>query len=356
MIKASFIVTCSLFGAGPSGLFTALNAGRAGQSVILADEDFQMGGRLLSDLIEIDQASPLEWISKTLAELESLPNVRLLPRTTIYGIYDHGIYGGLETKTDEIGKAGARQILWRIYAKHSLLAAGATERPIAFANNDRPGIMLASAVRTYQNRYRINFENLALLTNNDDGLSTHNDLLIDTRNEQHVIDTKGRKGLKFVTLNTGETHNINTLAVSGGWNPNVHLTCHKRGRPVWNEGLACFVPDTKNLPKDMSVIGAANGIFSTHGAYHSASQTCKNLDIKSYSLPVAEDTPVNVKALWHINGKKRAWVDFQNDVTAKDITLAHQEGFSSVEHVKSCLLYTSPSPRDRQKSRMPSSA
>ena len=82
--------------------------------------------------------------------------------------------------------------------------------------------MLASAVRTYQNRYRINFENLALLTNNDDGLSTHNDLLIDTRNEQHVIDTKGRKGLKFVTLNTGETHNINTLAVSGGWNPNVH--------------------------------------------------------------------------------------------------------------------------------------
>ena len=128
--------------------FTALNAGRAGQSVILADEDFQMGGRLLSDLIEIDQASPLEWISKTLTELESLPNVRLLPRTTIYGVYDHGIYGGLETKTDEIGKTGARQILWRIYAKHSVLAAGATERPIAFANNDRPGIMLASAVRT----------------------------------------------------------------------------------------------------------------------------------------------------------------------------------------------------------------
>jgi len=323
-----------IIGSGPSGLFAALNAGRAGQSVILADEDFQMGGRLLSDLTEIDRASPLEWISKTLAELESLPNVRLLPRTTIYGVYDHGIYGGLETKTDEIGKAGARQILWRIYAKHSVLAAGATERPIAFANNDRPGIMLASAVRTYQNRYRINFENLALLTNNDDSLSTQNDLLIDTRNEQHVIDTKGRKGLKFVTLNTGETHNINTLAVSGGWNPNVHLTCHKRGRPVWNEGLACFVPDPKNLPKDMSVIGAANGIFSTHGAFHSASQTCKNLDIKSYSLPATEDRPVNVKALWHIDGKKRAWVDFQNDVTAKDISLAHQEGFSSVEHVK----------------------
>jgi sarcosine oxidase subunit alpha len=119
-----------IIGAGPAGLLTALNAGRSGANVILADEDFRMGGRLLSEDYEINGSGAAEWLSQTLTELASLPNVRLMPRTSIYGVYDHGIYGGLETLTDRIGTGGVKQILWRIYAAQSVLAAGATERPM----------------------------------------------------------------------------------------------------------------------------------------------------------------------------------------------------------------------------------
>lgn len=323
-----------IIGAGPAGLLTALNLGRAGKRVILADEDFQMGGRLLSEKYEINSDIGLNWVIDTLSELMTLPTVRLLLRTTIYGVFDHGIYGGLETRTDMIGEAGPRQILWKINAKHAVLAAGATERPIAFGNNDRPGVMLASAVRTYKNRFGIDLENTALFTNNDNGLLTEASHIIDTRNGQHITDVKGRTGVKSVTLNTGETIKTNHIAMSGGWNPNVHLTCHKRARPVWNDTLSCFVPDTKTLATDMTVIGAASGTFSTHGSFEEANTVSQKLGAKTTAVPKAEDAPMNVKALWHVKGKKRAWVDFQNDVTAKDILLAHQEGFSSVEHVK----------------------
>ncbi len=323
-----------IIGAGPAGLQTALNLGLAGHNIILADDDFRMGGRLLSEDYEINLAPALNWVNETIQTLESLPNVRLMSRTSIYGVYDHGIYGGLETTTDEIGSSKPRHILWRIYAKSSILAAGATERPIAFANNDRPGVMLASAVRSYKNRFDIDLENTALLTNNDDGLQTDAAHIFDTRNGSYVTDVGGRKGVRSLTLNTGEKIAANHLAVSGGWNPNVHLTCHKRARPKWDETLRCFVPDPKTLPSDMSVIGAANGQFSTHAAFKDANDVTEKLGAKPSSLPQTEDAPINVSAFWHVKGKKRAWVDFQNDVTAKDITLAHQEGFSSVEHVK----------------------
>ena len=324
-----------IIGAGPAGLLTALNAGRSGANVILADEDFRMGGRLLSERFEINGSCASDWLLQTLAELENLPNVRLMPRTSIYGVYDHGIYGGLETLTDRIGTGGVKQILWRIYAAQSVLAAGATERPITFANNDRPGVMLASAVRSYVNRFDVKTgKNIALLTNNDDGLCTDASYIIDTRKGQHIVDVGGRKSVKSITLNTGEKIQVDGVAISGGWNPNVHLTCHKRGRPKWNEALSCFVPDKANLPIDMHVIGSANGTFSTHGVLEDANTTSKALGYKISDVPQAEDTPVNLSPFWFVKGKKRAWVDFQNDVTVKDITLAHQEGISSVEHVK----------------------
>ncbi len=323
-----------VIGGGPAGLLTALNLGRAGKRVILADEDFVMGGRLLSETYEINSASSVNWAAQTVAELKTLPNVRLMPRTSIYGVYDHGVYGGLETKTDKISERGPRQILWRVYAKHAVLAAGATERPIAFANNDRPGVMLASAIRTYKNRFGIDLQNTALLTNNDNGLMTNAEHIIDTRNNQYIVDVTGRKGVRTVKLNNGETLKAKHIAVSGGWNPNVHLTCHKRGRPIWNEALACFMPDTHTLPQDLSVIGAANGAFSTYGAFIEANAVSVKLGAKAAHLPIAEDAPINITPFWHVKGRKRAWVDFQNDVTAKDIILAHQEGFSSVEHVK----------------------
>ncbi|MEP3891460.1 MAG: 2Fe-2S iron-sulfur cluster-binding protein [Hellea sp.] len=324
-----------IIGAGPAGLLTALNAGRAGADVILADEDFRMGGRLLSESFQINDSDGTAWLAQTLTELYALPNVRLMPRTSIYGVYDHGIYGGLETLTDRIGVKGVRQILWRIYAAQSVLAAGATERPIAFANNDRPGIMLAGAVRSYANRFDVKTgENIALLTNNDDGLRTGAAHIIDTRKGQHIVDAAGRKGVTSITLNTGEKIKVDGVAMSGGWNPNVHLTCHKRGRPKWNEALSCFVPDANTLPSDMRVIGSANGSFSLQAVFDEANKASQDLGYKTEASPQSEDAPLNLTPFWFVKSKTRGWVDFQNDVTVKDITLAHQEGFSSVEHVK----------------------
>jgi len=324
-----------VIGGGPAGLMAALSAGRAGKRVILANDDFSLGGRLLSDPIEINGAPAIDWVRKTEDELRSLDNVRILERTTVYGVYDHGIFGALETKTDEIGAPGARMVLWRIYAKNSVLAAGATERPIAFANNDRPGIMLASAVRTYQNRFGITCgDNTALFFNNNNALSTISDVQIDTRNEQWVTNTRGRKSLSAIFLNDGRSIETDCLAISGGWNPNVHLTCYKRGRPKWDETKACFIPDTATLPENMLVAGAANGDFNITDVFRSAARACTALNVVCEDTPETMAPDYEISPFWQVKGKKRAWVDFQNDVTTKDITLAHQEGFSSVEHVK----------------------
>ena len=135
-------------GAGPAGLSAALTAGRAGARVILADEDFAIGGRLLSETHAINDDPGHVWAAEAAAELESMPNVRVMSRTTVYGVYDHGVHGALERRTDHLSSSGGkpRQVLWRIYTKRSILATGATERSIAFENNDRPGSAEAVAV------------------------------------------------------------------------------------------------------------------------------------------------------------------------------------------------------------------
>ncbi len=353
-----------IIGGGPAGLAAALTAGRAGCDVILADEDFRMGGRLSSETFSLGDDSGADWAAGVIAELESLPNVRVMSRTTVIGAFDHGIYGAVERVSDHVHTPDAgkpRQILWRIYTKRTVLAAGATERPIAFENNDRPGIMLASALRTYANRFSVTADKrVAIFTNNDDGHRTAADLhakgikiaaVVDVRPdapktydyevlEGQVVDTRGRLGLTFVELKlaNGSTRMLECggLGVSGGWNPNVHLTCHQRGRPVWNEALAAFVPG-EHLPAGMTVAGAAAGDMSTAGALRSGAQAAKlaidlNGDIPD--LPQAEDAPVNVKPFWYVEGCSRAWLDQQNDVTVKDVKLSHQEGFRSVEHLK----------------------
>ncbi|WP_170544609.1 sarcosine oxidase subunit alpha family protein [Ruegeria arenilitoris] len=354
-----------IIGAGPAGLMAALTAGRAGADVILADEDFALGGRLNSETFTVGDHSASDWATQAVAELSSMPNVCLMPRTTVIGAFDHGIYGAVERTGDHLAtlpEGKPRQILWRIYTQKALLCAGATERPIAFENNDRPGIMMASALRTYANRFAVTAsQRVAIFTNNDDGHRTAADLhakgvriaaVVDVREDApssydyevlkgaQVTNTKGRHGLSFVevSLPDGSTRTLDcgALGVSGGWNPNVHLTCHQRGRPVWNEALAAFVPGGE-LPVGMSVAGAANGIMSTYGALQSGAEgAAKALDLTDAlpDLPEAEDAPIAQTPFWYVQGCKRAWVDQQNDVTVKDVKLSYQEGFRSVEHLK----------------------
>jgi hypothetical protein len=250
-------------------------------------------------------------------------------------------------------------------AKRAVLAAGAIERPIAFANNDRPGVMLASAVRAYVNRWAVApGRKVAVFTATDDGWRTAQDLaaagvtvtaLVDARprvsppegpwrvfTDAAVVDTRGRLGLKAVDVRDGTGTRMveaDCLAVAGGWNPTVHLSCHLGGRPVWDAGLAAFVPREGAVP-GMAAVGAAAGAFTTHGALAQgaarAAEALGEIGIAAAeaALPEAEDAPVRAAAVWHVEGKGRAWVDFQNDVTVKDIALAHRENFRSVEHMK----------------------
>ena len=358
-----------VIGAGPAGLVAALTAGRAGLRVILADEDFRLGGRLNAETLAVGDQSGADWASAMAAELASLPNVRLMPRTTVFGAFDHGIYGAVERVADHLPVPAAgqpRQTAWRIYARRAILAGGATERPIPFENNDRPGIMMAGALRAYANRWGVAVgKRAAIFTNNDDGLRSAIDLqakgvevvaVIDTREGgallpgirhlqgAEVIDSRGRLGLTEITVRSKqgatETFRVDALGVSGGWNPNVNMTSHHRSRPVWRADIAAFVPGDDG-PAGLAAVGAAAGHLSTYGALHSgaeaALQAISDLGGKAVKpdLPQAEDAPVAITPHWYVkHGKGRAWIDPQNDVTVKDVKLAHQENFTSVEHLK----------------------
>jgi methylglutamate dehydrogenase subunit C len=342
-----------VIGAGPAGLMAALTAGRAGKRVILADEDFRMGGRLNAETHAVGGVAGADWAAGVVAELASLANVRLLSRTTVIGAFDHGIYSAVERVSDHLAVPAAgkpRQVLWRIYSGRTILCAGATERPIAFENNDRPGIMLAGSLRAYANRWGVAVgHRVAVFTNNDDGLRTAADLtakgvevaaIIDSRTGAEVIDTSGRLGVRSVTVRQAdgrvEVVPVDALGVSGGWNPNVNIHSHHRAKPVWEPLIAAFVlgPDG---PPGLLVAGAAAGAFSTHSALRSGRDAVvAALGLAtSPDLPAAEDGPVRITPLWHVgHGKGRAWIDQQNDVTVKDIKLAAQENFTSVEHMK----------------------
>ncbi|TDE35406.1 sarcosine oxidase subunit alpha family protein [Antarcticimicrobium sediminis] len=355
-----------VIGGGAAGLAAALTAARSGAQVILVDEDFRLGGRLLAESHALNDAPAVGWIAGVEAEFATLPNLRVMRRTTVFGAYDHGIFGAVERVSDHLATPGkrVRQTLWRITTKHSILAAGATERHIPFANNDRPGVMLAGAMRAYANRWAVSAaQRVAIFTNNNDGHRTACDLVakgvdiagvIDTRSDAKslgayplyagavVSNSRGRLGLRKIEVTrNGQTQwlSCGALGVSGGWNPNVHLSSHHRGRPVWSEALQAFVPGIGG-PPGLSVAGAALGQGSTQAALISGAEAARDalvdLGIPATLpvLPHAEDAPQTLQSYWHVPGKPRAWVDFQNDVTVKDITLAHQENMRPVEHLK----------------------
>ena len=380
-------------GGGPAGLAAALAAARAGARVILADEQSEPGGSLLDEPVDgrrIEGRPAGVWLAETLAELAAMDTVRVLSRTTVAAYYDHDYLVLLERVSDHLAPAERpaerpRQRLWKVRARRVVLATGAVERPLVFPDNDRPGILLAGAVRTYLHRYAVApGRRVALFTNNDSAYRTALDLLaagvavagvVDIRPAPDgalptqvrdagvaimagstVVATGGRRrldGLEVMRLSAdgrsvepglAVSLGCDALAVSGGWNPLISLHAQARGRPVFDAATGAFLPGPP-VWSERSV-GACRGSFTLGGALAEglvagadAARLAGHTALRPTKPPiVAEAAETPPRILWRLPGRAgkpgRAFVDYQSDVTDKDLKLALREGYRSIEHVK----------------------
>ncbi len=374
-------------GGGVAGIAAALAAGRAGARVILADEQAEFGGLTLASKAQIDGIDAINWIANAVAELEGMPGVTLLPRSTVFGYHDYNFLTINQRLTDHLPLAerrGGREKLWKVRARQVVLATGAAERPLIFANNDRPGVMLASAVSTYTNRYAVKPGSRAVVfTNNDSAYQSALDLkaagvevvaVIDARtdsaseiantvrsagiqviNGSLVVDTAGRKRLRSVQVmrlsadGSSVSGNVKSLgcdllAISGGWSPVVHLNAQSGAKPVWDDESVMFRPGAPTQAQFS--VGAASGTLDLAGCLREGAEAGNDATSacgmqSGMAAPRTDEVDAEpVLPLWNMPSPytpgrgPKAFVDLQNDVGASDIALAVREGFHSVEHVK----------------------
>ena len=374
-------------GAGPAGLAAALAAARSGARVVIADEQDAFGGSLLSSALHIDDRPAAEWVADAVRELRSFEHAAMLPASTVTGLYDHNFLTVLERCADAEPGAAAptvRERLHRVRAREVVLAAGAIERPLVFANNDLPGVMLGSAVSCYVNRYGVApGERLVLATNNDGAYRAALDwqragrevvAVADTRVDPSgalpraareagiavlaghgLVEAVGHghvRAARVAPLNaagtalTGPARRIDCdlIACSGGWNPAVHLSSQTGTRPVWSDEAVGFVAGQR---RGLHCAGAVTGATTVEaclaqGATAGASAArAAGFATDEAELPTTDEAALHAQqALFvipHVRRTSRAppqFVDPQLDVTAADIELAAREGYESVEHAK----------------------
>ncbi len=372
-----------IIGAGPAGLSAAVTLAASGQRVILVDEQEQPGGALLSSTQKIDGLQAVDWVAKQVALLNTFDNVTVLPKTTAFGQYDDNFVAMLERHADDAENIGGRvrETLWHVRAKNIIFATGAIERGLSFANNDRPGIMLASAVSGYIKRYAVKLGKAgAVFTNNDSAYQAAIDMqragmkveaVIDVRQGgagsisktveslgipvykgYAVVNTFGRKGIHKIrikplsadkkSLGEGKKEiHCDILAISGGYSPVIHLHSHIGGKNEWNEEKLCFVP-----VKDRETayyIGSLTAAWDTRECIRQGIEAAYEIEeiAGEANLPtLSEHTTKPIEAYWQTPYSKGAarnpkqFVDYQNDTGVTDINQAINEGFASIEHIK----------------------